>query len=241
MERHLIDYIRRPELLDKQATAHLQDLTERYPYFHVARVLLLKALYQQHDTSFDHELKEAAILLPDRSTIFQLVEQRHYESEEPRKHSSASSAEKDATSTLLDDFLDTLPQESKPNRRHPVDASVDYIGYLLQQGEIDAPDKEDAQMKLIDDFLDNGEGRIQLSNSPQEQLNITEEDTQKESENEIITEIMAQIYIKQGKFQQAIEIIKRISANYPKKNRYFADQIRFLEKILANEKNKKQQ
>ena len=77
--------------------------------------------------------------------------------------------------------------------------------------------------------------------SPQEQLNITEEDTQKEPENEIITEIMAQIYIKQGKFQQAIEIIKRISANYPKKNRYFADQIRFLEKILANEKNKKQQ
>ena len=65
-------------------------------------------------------------------------------------------------------------------------------------------------MKLIDDFLDNGEGRIQLSNSPQEQLNITEEDTQKEPENEIITEIMAQIYIKQGKFQQAIEIIKLI-------------------------------
>ena len=53
------------------------------------------------------------------------------------------------------------------------------------------------------------------------------------------TETLARIYIKQGKYAKAIEIIRRISLLYPQKNRYFADQIRFLEKILINERNQK--
>ena len=52
------------------------------------------------------------------------------------------------------------------------------------------------------------------------------------------TETLARIYIKQGKYDKAIEIIRRLSLNYPKKSRYFADQIRFLGKIILNEKAK---
>lgn len=48
---------------------------------------------------------------------------------------------------------------------------------------------------------------------------------------------MARIYIKQGKYDKAIEIIRRISLKYPKKNRYFADQIRFLEKLIINQQS----
>ena len=54
----------------------------------------------------------------------------------------------------------------------------------------------------------------------------------------IFTETLARIYIKQGKYSQALEIIQRLSLVYPKKNAYFADQIRFLKKLIINNNTK---
>ena len=52
------------------------------------------------------------------------------------------------------------------------------------------------------------------------------------------TETLAKIYVKQRRYDKALEIIKKLSLNYPKKNAYFADQIRFLEKLIINAKSK---
>ena len=52
------------------------------------------------------------------------------------------------------------------------------------------------------------------------------------------TETLAKIYIKQHRYEKALEIIKKLSLNYQKKNAYFADQIRFLEKLIINAKSK---
>ena len=60
-----------------------------------------------------------------------------------------------------------------------------------------------------------------------------------EEDEDYFTETLAKIYIKQGRYTKAMEIIRRLSLKYPKKNRYFADQIRFLEKLIINNKNKK--
>ena len=35
-----------------------------------------------------------------------------------------------------------------------------------------------------------------------------------------------------------LKLFKKLSLNYPKKNAYFADQIRFLEKLIINAKSK---
>jgi tetratricopeptide (TPR) repeat protein len=56
------------------------------------------------------------------------------------------------------------------------------------------------------------------------------------SEPSFFTETLANIYIKQGKYDKALEIIKRLYLEFPNKNRYFADQIRFLEIIVKHTK-----
>ncbi|MDD4489334.1 MAG: tetratricopeptide repeat protein, partial [Paludibacter sp.] len=46
----------------------------------------------------------------------------------------------------------------------------------------------------------------------------------------------SRLYIRQKKYREAIEILKQLNLINPKKSIYFADQIRFLERIIANSK-----
>ena len=63
-------------------------------------------------------------------------------------------------------------------------------------------------------------------------------DDNDDNDEEYFTETLARIYIRQGRYQKALDIISRLSSKYPQKNAYFADQIRFLEKLIINNNTK---
>ena len=120
------------------------------------------------------------------------------------------------------------------------DAAVDYVAYLLET-EGDVTTDNAPQLKghdLIDNFLQQEQGRITLD-LPQDDFDDSQQDSNADdSDEEYFTETLARIYIKQGRYQKALDIITRLSTKYPHKNAYFADQIRFLEKLIINNKNK---
>ena len=244
MDLNLTEYIKRPELLDGDTLARLRKWVADYPYFQPARLLYLRKLYQLHDPEFDKELRRAALFLPDRRALFMLIEGKNYRPEPVRKHRPVGDGPaEDRTYSLIDTFLANLPEE-KPRRPKPVDASVDYIGYLMQSGE--APEAISSvplmqHQNLIDDFIGQGDRRITLTDRPEGEMETPDlpEENGNDEEEDYFTETLAKIYIKQGRYAKAIEIIRRLSLKYPKKNRYFADQIRFLEKLIINNKNKK--
>ena len=94
---------------------------------------------------------------------------------------------------------------------------------------------------LIDDFLNKDGAKIQLQEQPTYKPDIeTSAETPAEGEESYYTETLAKIYIKQGRYSNALELILWLIFNYLKKNAYFADQIRFLKKLIANEKVVKQ-
>ena len=49
-----------------------------------------------------------------------------------------------------------------------------------------------------------------------------------------LTLTLVKIYLKQKKYHRALEILKTLALNNPEKSVYFADQIRFLEKLLTH-------
>ncbi len=49
-----------------------------------------------------------------------------------------------------------------------------------------------------------------------------------------LSESLAKIYIRQKRYDKAFEIIHTLSLNNPKKSSYFADQLRFLRKLMLN-------
>jgi hypothetical protein len=245
MQRHIIDYIRRPDTIDDNAISQLQALTKEHPYFHVARILLLQALYKKHDPAYDETLRKTAILVPSREAIFHLTEEPHYTHPEERKrYDETDEASTSRTVSLIDNFLDAQSPVTPMN--HPIDAAQDYIGYLLQQESLQGRKRqEELPMNgggVVEDFLENEHGRIVLDDNietkQEEEQSEDNQTTQNDENNEILTEIMAGIYIKQGKYENAVKIIRQLSLKYPKKNRYFADQIRFLEKLIINNKHK---
>jgi hypothetical protein len=67
---------------------------------------------------------------------------------------------------------------------------------------------------------------------------VEDENESEELDDGYFTETLAKIYLKQHRYSKALEIIRKLYLKYPKKNIYFADQIRFLEKIVINEKTK---
>lgn len=249
----ITELIKHPEQLDRETLYELRSTLALYPYFQTARLLMLQNLYLLHDPSFDEELRRAAIYITDRKVIFRLVEAAHYRLPQRQRDNEAEKekSEEDINRTinLIDNFLDSIPKEEvkegkKKRRPTPADAAVDYVAYLLESEEDSDKDGEDVPLlkgqSLIDTFIENDKGKIVLSETPQftpetEANGINEE---KDGDESYFTETLARIYIKQGRYSKALEIIKRLSLNYPKKNAYFADQIRFLEKLIINANSK---
>ncbi|MBO5871757.1 MAG: tetratricopeptide repeat protein [Bacteroidaceae bacterium] len=241
MGKQVIDYIRQPESLDNQSLEHLRSVVDKYPYYHAARILLLRILYQRHDPSFDEQLRRAAIYVPSRQTLFQMFQAPSLIPDSPSKRTSKAeleNIESKRTATLIDNFLDSIPQQNT-NTPRIVDATVDYMAYLMQieSGPSTQPVPRMAGEDYIDNFLTKNNGRFDFEDMESEDISPAVTEPEIEVETGALTEAMARIYIKQGKYDKAIEIIRRISLKYPKKNRYFADQIRFLEKLIINQQS----
>ena len=248
----LTNYIEKPEQLDTTAVQELHELVERYPYFQAARLLLLRGLYQLQSDNFGTELRQAALQVPDRARLFELIEGDKFKLEpetrvvrEPEQTETVMPA--DRTQALIDSFLQRRPEESKPRRTRTVDATTDYIGYLLQTEDAplpppmatNSPHESDPVQRLTISAKQEQEGDDDSSTEWEDELTplALEENEENATSETFFTETLARIYIKQGKYSKAIEIIRRLNLNYPKKSRYFADQIRFLEKLIINEQN----
>lgn len=243
--------INHPERMDRDTLYELRSTLALYPYFQTARLLMIQNLYLLHDSSFDEELRRAAIYITDRKALFNLVEAAHYQlrSTANDKQQTKEIGSENRTMALIDTFLDSIPteneegQEKQKRRPTPADATVDYVAYLLENEADNGFLNDGPQMQgqdLIDNFLQKEQGRILLNELKDEEPSTAPVIEEEPAEEEFFTETLARIYIKQGRYQKALDIIQRLSINFPQKNAYFADQIRFLEKLIINSnKNKK--
>ncbi|WP_291529703.1 tetratricopeptide repeat protein [Bacteroides sp. UBA939] len=255
---HLQQWIQQPETLNRETLYELRTLVARYPYFQSLRLLYLKNLYLLHDINFGAELRKAVLYVSDRRVLFYLIEGDRYML---RSRAAAQVTEKekdeepsmDRTLSLIDAFLATIPEEH--SQATELDYAMDYTAYLLEDREGGDEQRESLPAStevqrlrgqdLIDGFIRQSE--VVVSREVEVDRETETEDTGESIPQELpsddlddtcFTETLAKIYIKQRRYDKALEIIKKLSLNYPKKNAYFADQIRFLEKLIINAKSK---
>lgn len=241
------DLLDDPSKLNAETLPELKAIVEAYPFFQVARLLYLSNLYKLHSQDFGAELRRASVYVPDRTALFALTEGINYEL--PTQGNGIDivvNDDGDRTISLINTFLtqghietgeDDMEERNEPS---VADLTNDYASYLMQQDKHNAENLETQEApklkggELIDTFIEENKGkqRVEMQNRNDEDFVSPELSVEDE---EIYTESMVNIYIKQKRYQQALEILRKICLNNPKKSTNFATEISLLE-IILNEK-----
>ncbi|MBO4673951.1 MAG: hypothetical protein J5616_06350 [Bacteroidaceae bacterium] len=233
--------------LNAETLPELKELLEKYPFFQVVRLLYIANLYKLHAPDFGTELRKASVFVPDRTALFTMTEGVNYQlPTEVKNVDIETEGDGNRTISLINGFLagnriETDDNDAEENYVPSVaDLTNDYASFLMQHNQQDDSKKAEESPKLkgeklIDSFIEETKGkqRFEMPNIDDEEFSSPEFS---EEEEEIYTESMVNIYIKQGRYQQALEILRKISLNNPKKSPNFAAQINLLEIILNGQK-----
>ena len=238
----LYQLIAAPAMLSETTLPDLKQIVNDFPCFHAARMLYLKNLAVVEDMRLNVEIKKMAIHIPDRMKLFLLIEGERYI--KPMK-----TVEKEKSFDVVENFLtQTEEPESEPADLSFIfepTSSIDYLHWLSADDQkSDSSHAKFQHQELIDSFIETKSKRSHLnikiepakSDHDTDDFMNEEEKFDKSLDSSYFTETLAHVYIKQKRYQKALEIIKSLSLKYPEKNRYFADQIRFLEKLIIHTK-----
>lgn len=224
----LYAYMRDPSSIAPDALPALRELVEAYPYCASYTFLYLYALARSEDLRYRSELRRLALYLPDRGRLYNMVENR--EPAVVAQSPSLTTQPRDPFS-IIDSYLGEMRAagEDLPSELSYT-TSTEREDYFASEPHITAEEQEVLELLAK---------RGAMHSSSEEALAMPsqragEEVQTDELEEALFTETLAKIYIQQGKYDRALRIIRSISLNYPKKNLYFADQIRFLERLINN-------
>jgi hypothetical protein len=154
----------------------------------------------------------------------------------------------DRTVNLIDNFLQSQipPTEASENGNtlpHDVptiaEVTSDYATFLemqdIQALETETPTLQGAE--LIDNFIKETSGRQRYEMpeiNDEDELGILNNDYNETVDDDLYNEKIVSILIKQGRYEQALEILNKICLNNPEKNTTFATQMRLLEVVVGH-------
>ena len=239
--------INHPELLSRETLYELRSIVARYPYFQTARLLMLSNMYLLHDPDFGAELRRSVLYVSDRRALCRLIE-GYTDRVVPEEPAVAEEPTVDRTVSLIDAFLGTLSDDYASLPLVP-DAVGDYatrflmgddapLSPLVIEGDSSLEAEPDDSVGRALELMSQRDVAAESIAEPKAPSDaaalmapLSDEEMLDES---YFTETLAKIYIKQRKYSRALEIIRSLYLQFPEKNAYFADQIRFLEKLIIN-------
>lgn len=99
-----------------------------------------------------------------------------------------------------------------------------------QEPAKEATDPKEERFKLIDQFLSGG-SKIEPQQEAGSKKNLAKPFTK--TSDALMTETLAKVYLQQKNYKKAIQAYKILSLKNPEKSGFFADQIRAIKKLVA--------
>lgn len=166
-----------------------------------------------------------------------------YPAEAPEEHATV-----DVIDTFLNTYGRTSPEEEALLEKMIFNPTPDY-GELLAREE-----QENLPAEPVDPASDDGRiAAFILSHHPAthtpEAVPAPPDDEPDEPaavappakapDDSLLSEALAAVFIKQHRYERAFDIISSLNLKFPKKSAYFADQLRFLRKLIIIERHAK--
>jgi len=213
----LMTLMTRPDAVEGQFAPDLKELTERYPYFYQVKLLWLKSLQKSDSVHFESQIPLTALYAADQSWLyFYLYPERKLVQEVHTRDAKFTGS--------YFDLLEAAEAEGGDAR-----LSLKMIAERLKASRVlMANEYKTEQSEKME--------RREVSDHSKIVVPVIDYFRYNDTSDPISLEERSKTLIKEKNYPEAIEILNQLNLINPKKSIYFADQIRFLEKIIANSK-----
>ena len=226
-----IELIKQPEKVTEANISDLKEMIVLYPYFLPARLFLLKSMQLSNNMHFAAELKTTSIYCSNRRWLYYYLHPEKILSAEPYRRDKVGKSVGDYFGMM--DAIESEGGDTKKSLKSLAQGLKSAREMLITTPKKSVPEPVTLKPQNTDE-IKKEETKTSI-NSQIEYLNNADyfEDSRLE-----ISEINYKNLISQKRYKEAIVILGQLNLNNPKKSVYFADQIRFLEKVLENSKRK---
>jgi hypothetical protein len=213
---NIIKYIRQPGKLDQNTLPEIEELLNAFPYFQTAYLLHVKNHHNIKSLKFNDSLKSASARIGDRSVLYHLIHGLISE----KLHDTRQTAESVKEIPLL------------PKSSHTFTGWFDQLDYKVpaEPKKIPAEEKQFKDKELIDAFIQTQPRITPGKGELKDQEDISEAFIK--PDEQLMTETLAQIYVKQGYYLKAIHVYETLSLKFPEKSSYFAAQINKIKQCI---------
>ncbi len=225
---------------------------KQYPYFTMPAILYLQRNPEIGSDERKSLLARIAISSSDRKNLYNLFGENAeaFASFYPEEEQAPKPSTNNTIDLFLNTFGSTSEKELEVINNLIFNPTPDYADILAAEEQQSVPainESDNENDNLINKFIAKSkeqEGHFPstiIKAETNEEVEETKSDNIGQAEitdDSMFSESLAKIYIKQHKYSKALEIITNISLKFPEKSIYFADQIRFLRKLMLNEQIK---
>ncbi len=234
--------LKHPYQFSEEEKKNLERISKKYPYFQTAKTMQLKFLKERH-LSLNELLAEAAAQTIDRKVLFMYIEDNKLlfrsKEKQPVKQivkqkdkfidevvvnmAVIKELPSNKTAESIEKIVEiSQKKEEKIVARRDIDKKMSYLDWLEQVNQ-DKKQKKSNIFDAVDTFLKNKPKIVPVKNKTFKAPAIIEESVAEKQM--LMTETLANLYVKQKKYDKAIQAFKILSLKYPKKSSYFANRI----------------
>lgn len=228
----------------------LRSLTSRYPYFSTARLLLLQKLKQENNSVYEKETERTSLFInnplwlnwlingPSEQPAAVVTEPAGVPEERPFEDSNNDEL-------VVENIKPSIPsltvsvEKIKPEQTAFTFEPYHTVDYFASQGikpvlEEKPADRFGQQLKSFTEWLktlrqmpSNEIAKLSDGSSEEKVVKMAEHSIE---DREVVTETMAEVWIRQGQPEKAVEVYTKLSLLNPSKSSYFAGLIESLKK-----------
>lgn len=228
-KQEFINLLQKPENISAMDLKMLEDLASTFPFCQAAHILIAKGNYSYGSMHTEQKIKKAALYTANRKSLKQFIQVNNTQVNNTIAQPVANSLS--VNKVVINDtqsestFILPISQSEIPSQPS-----------ITNSGILDIPvdnERQDKINNLIERFIQADPSIKQVRS-----IKASEEANPDLASNGIVkfktpvSETFANLLVKQGKIEKAIEVYDNLILKYPEKKIYFASRIEELKKQL---------